>query len=313
MAANSAELTLILKAKNLAEIELAKLRQGLGKVADTAKTTATRIAESFRSGVIGDLFRDIQPALGRVATAIATGKGIPQAFAGLGIVAAGSLADSMGANIVDRIAASGFIVKVSAFLTTAGTVAGNALALAISVGMAALPFLLLAAAVAALVYLIHHPEAVQAIKNVAGGIISGIVNGLVGLGAALLRIFGEAFQAVLRVVTGIISRIVGAIGGAIQAVADLLTAINKVPNIPGASQYGKGDHHAMGGWAGLHGPETITVGEQGPEYIRRAGSGTGDGGSGLRVVGVSERDILDMVERGLYFRLRRASPSTGRV
>jgi hypothetical protein len=36
-----------------------------------------------------------------------------------------------------------------------------------------------------------------------------------------------------------------------------------------------------------------------------------NGGGGFTIQGVSESQLLDMVERGLFFRLRRASPSLG--
>ena len=67
--------------------------------------------------------------------------------------------------------------------------------------------------------------------------------------------------------------------------------------------------HAQGGWVGLNGPEIGLVGEQGPEYIIPHGQAMASRGSGFTIQGVSERDIVDMVDRGLYFKLNRASPS----
>jgi hypothetical protein len=67
-------------------------------------------------------------------------------------------------------------------------------------------------------------------------------------------------------------------------------------------------HNAGGGWVGLNGPELSWVGEQGPEYIvpNHAIGKTGGGGSGVTIQGISEAEIMAMVDRGLYFKLRRA-------
>jgi hypothetical protein len=57
------------------------------------------------------------------------------------------------------------------------------------------------------------------------------------------------------------------------------------------------------------------VGEKGPEYItpnHKLGQMGGQGG-GFTIQGVSERQIIDMVDRGLYFRLQRAAPTAGRT
>jgi hypothetical protein len=72
--------------------------------------------------------------------------------------------------------------------------------------------------------------------------------------------------------------------------------------------------HAAGGWVGTHGPELAWVGERGPEYIVPNGGGTGSsGGSGFTIQGVSEREIAEMVDRQLYFKLLRAAPTLGRT
>jgi hypothetical protein len=71
--------------------------------------------------------------------------------------------------------------------------------------------------------------------------------------------------------------------------------------------------HAEGGWVGLNGPELSWLGEEGPEYVvpnDKLKSGGGSGG--FTIQGVSERDIMDMVDRGLYFRLQRAAPTSAR-
>jgi hypothetical protein len=72
--------------------------------------------------------------------------------------------------------------------------------------------------------------------------------------------------------------------------------------------------HAAGGWVGLNGPELSWVGEKGPEYIvpnDKLGAGDAPGG-GVRIMGVSAAELVDMVERGLYFKLQLASPTLDR-
>lgn len=74
-------------------------------------------------------------------------------------------------------------------------------------------------------------------------------------------------------------------------------------------------HMAGGGWAGVNGPELAVLGDGGePELVTpRSQLPTMAPSSGVTLVGVTEADILDMVDRGLYFKLRRASPIGGRV
>lgn len=71
--------------------------------------------------------------------------------------------------------------------------------------------------------------------------------------------------------------------------------------------------HAQGGWVGLRGPEMGIVGDRGPEYISPNHEATRGGGGGFTIQGVSERDLVDMIDRGLFFKLRRAPATTGRL
>ena len=77
---------------------------------------------------------------------------------------------------------------------------------------------------------------------------------------------------------------------------------------------------AAGGPVSPHG--TYLVGEQGPEILQMGKSSgtiipnvatTGGGSAGVRLLGVSEQQIIDMVDRGLYFRLQRAAPTLSRT
>jgi hypothetical protein len=62
---------------------------------------------------------------------------------------------------------------------------------------------------------------------------------------------------------------------------------------------------ANGGVVPGRGPQMAIV--HGGETVTPAGKG------GFMIQGVSERDIVDMVDRGLYFKLQRAAPTQGRV
>ena len=127
---------------------------------------------------------------------------------------------------------------------------------------------------------------------------------------ALGRGWDKVYNAI-RPVLDIIGKVIGAIGTAIQAIKNFIDLAHKIPAamppIPGLPL----PHFAEGGWVGLRGPELAVVGERGPEYIQPRHAAMGGGGGGFTIQGVSEREIVDMVERGLYFRLRRAAPSLG--
>lgn len=67
-------------------------------------------------------------------------------------------------------------------------------------------------------------------------------------------------------------------------------------------KHGRGSER--GGMVGTRGPELRLVGEKGPEMILDHGKTMDQGG--VRIQGVSQRELMDMVERGLYFKLQRA-------
>ena len=123
--------------------------------------------------------------------------------------------------------------------------------------------------------------------------------------------------AAIKPVADILSHVIGLIGKAIQGIKDFL---NWADQLKGQSEFyhpkapGAPPGHAEGGWVGLQGPELAMVGERGPEYITpNRSNGRSGGGMGVTIQGVSEREIMDMVEKGLFFRLRVAAPTQGRV
>lgn len=72
--------------------------------------------------------------------------------------------------------------------------------------------------------------------------------------------------------------------------------------------------HAAGGLVGLNGPEIALLGEKGPEYVvpnHKLGGGA-PAQDGFYIRGVSERELVNLVDKQLYFRLSRAAPVAGR-
>ncbi len=94
---------------------------------------------------------------------------------------------------------------------------------------------------------------------------------------------------------------------------------------PNSGKPGHGDQgHASGGPLM---PGVTKVGENGPEYLIASGGGNarvshstpggrmdgGAAGSGVTIQGISERELVDMVDRGLFFKLQRAAPTIART
>jgi hypothetical protein len=127
-------------------------------------------------------------------------------------------------------------------------------------------------------------------------ILGTIIDGLAGLPGKLMDLVGSAFRSLKIDI------------GPFHITGSGITIDMPRIDLP---------HFATGvqGFAG----GLAVVGERGPEIVRLpAGadvyqSGTGPSGAGLMVqlVGVTERDIVDMVDRELYFRLRLAGTARG--
>ena len=145
--------------------------------------------------------------------------------------------------------------------------------------------------VAAFVYLLNNPEARQAAKDIGGKIVTWIISGMYNLPGEIAR------------------AITGALPG--QPGGTLPKHPQYGPPTPPKPYNNNAPGYASGGWVGMKGPEFVKVGEKGPEFVRKAGTGTGDGGPSVRIVGVSLAEIVDAVDRGLYFKLQRAAPTLG--
>jgi len=149
----------------------------------------------------------------------------------------------------------------------------------------------------------------------ATGDQSASVNGLQQKQAEL----GDKWEEFATRIGPMVTAALGAILDVLNSLVDVITAMftSKPPawwaeatqgRVNTGGRYGYVvPGHAAGGWVGLSGPELAVVGERGPEYVTPANRATS---SGVTIQGISERDIINMVDRGMYFRLRRAG--TGR-
>jgi hypothetical protein len=144
--------------------------------------------------------------------------------------------------------------------------------------------------------------------ELGANIVATIIDGLVSLPGKIADVIRNAF-ANLRIDVGPF-HITG------KGITIDLPKIDD-PNV-GKGGAGNATGKASGGWVGLHGPELIRAGELGPEYVRKAGTGTGDGG-GIAgtpaeiAVYLDGRKIARVVDRHLFYDMRRAAPTTARV
>jgi hypothetical protein len=208
MSGSTAELTLILKAQNLADIELAKVRAAMEKITVTAKQVASDVAAAFKR--IGSR---IAQQFGNVAQDILSGSSLEQSLTAVGITAAGALVEGLMAHLIPgilaQLAATSTFGPIVAALTAEGATLGGVLAAAIPVGMAALPFLIAAAAIGALVYLIANPEAREKARGVALMIIGKIGDGLRALPGLVADVFRNAVGLVYDITRTAVQTVVG--------------------------------------------------------------------------------------------------------
>jgi hypothetical protein len=333
------DLTLVLNARNVANSEVDGFRRKVEASAAAIEGRFTHMGDKLVERFHRKDVKELGNAISGSILALATGGDVTEVIGQAGLAMAAGMVSSFAAQLLTRLASSTLVTTLLGTLTGLGTTIGGFISAAIPVGMALLPVLLVAALVAAVAFLIANPQIAGKIAQVAGDIVRFLVGGLVGLGAkivativgglvglgrALVEVFGAAFGRVLNVVTGIVGLVLGVIGGIVKAIRDALAWLgqlaqagrdfNKNNPVSNFGPFGAGAHHDAGGWVGLRGPELGWLGERGPEFVRKAGTGTGDGGgTGVRIVGVSARELVDMIDRGLYFRLQRAAPTLGRT
>ncbi|HET7031106.1 MAG TPA: hypothetical protein VFI34_11390 [Candidatus Limnocylindrales bacterium] len=352
MASSTAELTLLLKAKNLADSAVASV----GKAVDAVTTKAGTARRA-----LGEMGSSLSAGIGNLTENLLTGQDFGQAAINLGAFLAGEVVQEFGTGLVAKFAGSAIVQAAGTALAGVGSTIGGLISAAIPIGMAAAPALIIGAIVAAIAVLIANPDIRNKVLGFAGDVIRNIVGGLAGLGGALVGALGAAFDIVvatpfkvIATIAGwflslpgqliglgasIVSAIVGGLVGLPGKIADVvrqaflgilplnigpfhITASgvsidlptiddpNRVTTFSSPKMVTRGvfaGNHASGGWVGLHGPELSWLGERGPEYVTpndQLGAT-----AGVRIQGVSERELLDMVERGMYFKLQRAAPT----
>jgi hypothetical protein len=294
MSMATAELTLIFKAQNLAAGAINDIKTGMGGISDKASTVATDVGTSFE-GMGSKLATSFQKLVTKGKTVVGD---IAHAFVGLAPLIVGQLIH-LGDDIAQNKSVTGDLVAL-------GTTFAGAILEGLSVTF--IPSVIKWLGAATLwtpVATVLGLEGRTLGSILQAGLVAGLTIGLVGLLVAGV-IAASQDPRIRKAVDNFWQQ---SLGGALTGGKPSTGPGFNAPS--GSFLQNLFGHHAAGGWVGLHGPELSWVGERGPEYVNPAGPG--GPGSGFTIQGVSERDIVDMVDRGLYFRLRRAAPTTGRI
>jgi len=191
-------------------------------------------------------------------------------------------------------------------------------------------------------------EVFTAIQKAAAGQAAAYADTTAGKWQTLGIKFGDVMEdigaAIIPVAEGILNFSIGAIEAAGKVQRSIMAMITAIKRAISAflNFFAQADKYREGNYANLTtsqantlyhtgtrahgGPVTAggayLVGEEGPELFMPSSSGSiipngGTTGSasmgGVTIQGVTESQILDMVDRGLYFRLQRAAPTAGRT
>jgi hypothetical protein len=139
-------------------------------------------------------------------------------------------------------------------------------------------------------------------------------------GSAALVVLRDAFNAVGSAVGWVIDKVSSLIGFLGDVVDWANKALNKLNLVTERSAEEDRRHklglpqHATGiDFVPETGVAMLHRGEQVLSPSMSLANGGSRGGSGFTIQGVSERQIMDMVDRGLYFRLQRAAPTLNRT
>lgn len=203
MSRSTAELELLIKARNLAGTALEEVTDKLGDVKRGAGDAARGLLGAFEG--LGDRLGN---AIGMATETLAAGGSFTDALGQVGVYMAGQLAEMFGGHLIEKLAESSFIAAIAGPLGAVGSAIGGVISAAIPIGMALLPALLVAALVGAVVFLINNPKILGEIANVAGSIVSGILAGLAGLAGMILGAIVSAPGAIANVVGGFVGHIV---------------------------------------------------------------------------------------------------------
>ena len=347
MSVSEATVDLLFKASNLAGAAISDVTSQIKGIGSAGVAAAGKFATAFKG--MGNALAN---SIGNSVENLTTGGDLGPTLLMAGGYMAGQLAEQFGGSLIERLASSGLVTALAAPLGVLGTAIGGIVAAAIPIGMAALPFILIGAIVAAIAVLIVNPEIRGKVFDFVGGLIGKIGDALGALAGLLADIipkaFGAAFKFVIDSVIPFIGKmielwltlplklaglgfelvktIVGGLAGLPGKIADI------IGNAFRSLKLDIGPFHISGGGVTIDLPkidiphfavgtpfvpaDMLAVVHRGEAVIPAAqnpftGGGGGGGGRGFTIQGVSERDIVDMVERGLYFRMQRAG--TGRT
>ncbi len=340
MSTSEAVVDLLFKAQNLAGGAISDLTGDIAKVGEAGVGAAGKFASAF-SGT----GKSMAAALGQSVENLTTGGDLSQTLLMAGGFMAGELAQNFGEQAIEKLASSGLIAALAAPLGILGTAMGGIVAAAIPIGMAALPFILIGAIVAAVTVLIVNPEIRGKVFSFVGGLIGHIGDALGALGGVLATVIPAAFTAAFKFVTDsvipflanltelwltlplrlaglgldIVRTIIGGLAGlAGQVASTVLNAFSSlhidigpfhisasgvsvdlphidVPHFATGTPYVPADMIAV-----IHKGEAVIPAAQNPY----AGGAAPAASPGVTIVGVSEDQIADMLNRRLYFKLQ---------
>lgn len=177
MAQETAELTLLVTARNAANA-------ALGTVSSSLDGVKRKAADAGRE--LGSMGSSLSAGLGNLTENLLTGQGLGDAAVNLGAFLAGETVQEFGTTLVAKFAGSALVQSVAGVLGGFGSAIGGFIAAAIPIGMALWPVLLVGAIAAGIAFLIANPQIAGQILEFAGNIVHGIISGIAALPGLLL-------------------------------------------------------------------------------------------------------------------------------
>jgi hypothetical protein len=137
--------------------------------------------------------------------------------------------------------------------------------------------------------------------------VGRIVSVFSGMASAIIGIW----NGITTTIKNVIDAIIDIINGAIRGINRIQVHIHVGPvgyDFNGLNLHQIPRLHSGGIVPGPMGSDQLTMLQAGERVLPR-----NESSSGVYIQGISEREIVDMVDRGLYFRLQRAAPTLGRT
>jgi len=150
------------------------------------------------------------------------------------------------------------------------------------------------------------------------GIVINFIKGMITIVGTLVGVFQGVAGVIKRIWDGVTSAIKGAINFVIDIINGVIRGINKIQvhidvgpvkiDWDGLKMKPIPKLHSGGIVPGAAGSDQLALLQAGERVIPNGG-----GTEGVFIKGITERELVDMVDRGLYFRLQRAAPTLGRT